>query len=152
MEMAKPHREKNEMDLLPSLEIIRIEENFEFGTFGVLRINKEFFCLTLEPPDQFNQKNISSIPAQHYQIRWHESPRHGKTYIVENVPGRSLILFHKGNWVRDTEGCIILGSTLLKLQNEVSRGGIGNSGNTFRDFMDILAPFARAKLTIYNFL
>ena len=30
------------------LELIRLEENDQFGTFGVLRINKQVFCVTEE--------------------------------------------------------------------------------------------------------
>ena len=52
--------------MIPSIEIIRLEENHEHGTFGILRINKEIFCCTLEENDEENASNISSIPAQQY--------------------------------------------------------------------------------------
>lgn len=138
------------MILLPSVEIIRLEENFKFGTFGALKINKELFCLTLEPPDLLNQKNISSIPAQQYECHLHDSPKFGETFIIENVPFRDLVLFHKGNWVTNTEGCVIVGSSIMKLQNEVTQRGIGNSGDTFKKFMEVLSPYEKFKLTIVN--
>lgn len=138
------------MNLLPSVEIVRLEENDPLGTFGALKINKELFCLTLEPPDRFNQRSISSIPSQQYLCELHPSPKFGETFIVRDVPLRSLVLFHKGNWASDTEGCVILGSSLLKLKNEVSRRGVGNSGATFGAFMEVLRPYGQFKLTIIN--
>ena len=138
------------MDLLPSVEIVRLEENAEFGTFGALKINKELFCFTLEPPDNVNQTGISSIPAQQYICELHQSPKFGETFIVRDVPLRSFILFHKGNWVTDTSGCIILGSSLLKLRNEAAKRGVGNSGATFGEFMVVLRPYLKFKLTIIN--
>lgn len=140
------------MKILPSVEMVRLEENEDFGTFGVLKINKELFCFTLEPPDRWNQVSISSIPAQQYICELHESPRHGETFIVRDVPMRSFILFHKGNWSSDTEGCIILGSSLLKLKNEIDKRGIGNSGRTFEEFMEVLRPHRKFRLTITNHL
>jgi hypothetical protein len=38
------------------------------------------------------------------------SPSFGPTFEVTGVPGRSLILFHRGNTHLDTRGCILLGS------------------------------------------
>ncbi len=80
----------------PILELIRLEETMA-GTFGVLKINKEVFCVTLEPPDRLNKKNKSCIPAQQYICNQVSSIKHGTTYQVMNVPGRTDVLFHAGN-------------------------------------------------------
>lgn len=92
------------------LEIIRIEEGID-GTFGVLKLNGLCFCLTLELPDKCNQRNISSIPRGDYTCLPTVSPKYGFTYMVSGVPGRSGILFHTGNTVEDTEGCIMVGAS-----------------------------------------
>ena len=50
----------------PVVELIRLEENATYGTFGIWRINKEVFCVCLEPADELNAVGKSSIPAQQY--------------------------------------------------------------------------------------
>lgn len=134
--------------MTPVIELLRLEENFEFGTFGVLKIQKEVFCWTLEPPDLLNERNKSSIPAQQYIAERIISPKFGETFTVKDVPGRDFILFHWGSWVNNTLGCILFGSTLLKLKQEAERRGVGNSGKTFKAFMDLMAGIERFHLTI----
>lgn len=129
----------------PIIEIIRVEENQEHGTFGVLRIQKEVFCVTLEPADRLNATGISSIPAQQYTIRRHQSPRFGETFQVMDVPGREAVLFHAGNVAGHTQGCIILGQYFGKLKEDRA---VLNSGATFAFFMAALAGYDEAHLTI----
>jgi hypothetical protein len=79
------------------------------GTFGILNIENKFLCLTLEPPDNGNQKDKSCIPVGEYKVKPFISHRFKKVYKIMNVPKRSGILFHKGNTIKDTTGCILLG-------------------------------------------
>lgn len=127
------------------VELIRLEES-EAGTFGILRIDKEVFCATLEPADRENEVNRSSIPAQQYMCKPVESPTHGGTFEVTNVPGRTHILFHAGNVVDHTQGCIILGQHFGKLHDQRA---VLNSGHTFQQFLNTVGrkPF---KLTVYE--
>ena len=113
------------------LELIRLEEGDE-GTFGVLKIDKQVFCSTLEPQDKENKPNESSIPAQQYTCSRYQSSRHGETFIVDKVPGRYGILFHPGNLAENTEGCILLGQYVGKLRGNRA---LKNSGDTFKLFM-----------------
>jgi hypothetical protein len=131
------------------LELIRLEENEFYGTFGVLRIDKEVFCVTLEPSDQENAPFISSIPCQQYRCVRHNSPKYGKTFRVDKVPGRDNILFHRGNTLDDTAGCIILAEYWGKLTGDRA---VLNSGNTFDNFMHIMDMhnIKHFKLTIYE--
>lgn len=129
----------------PILELIRLEENEKFGTFGILKINKKVFCVTLEPSDLENAPSVSSIPAQQYLIRRIQSPTFGETFQIDNVPGRSHILFHKGNVVGHTEGCVLLAQHFGKLGNNRA---ILNSGVTFKNFMRELQNYNVAHLTI----
>ena len=64
---------------------------------------------TLENPWYNNQPNISCIPKGSYICERHQSPRYGECFQVKDVPGRTHILFHAGNWEKDTRGCILLG-------------------------------------------
>lgn len=127
------------------VELIRLEERNHYGTFGVLKIDKEVFCATLEPPDRLNKKNISSIPAKQYRCRRIISPKFGETFEVMNVPGRSDILFHAGNTLQDTQGCIILGQHWGKLLGDRA---VLNSGRTFHTFMGMMDGVNILHLTI----
>ena len=130
--------------MTPILELIRLEET-DAGTFGVLKVNKQVFCGTLEPGDLENAENRSSIPAQQYSCRRVNSPRFGKTFQVLGVPGRSDILFHAGNTANDTNGCIILAEHFGKL---AGNRAVLNSGNTFRQFVAWLEEYPFLHLTI----
>ena len=129
----------------PIIEIIRLEEDYYYGTLGILKIQKEIFCMTLEPPDRANRENLSSIPAQQYTCNRKLSPRFGNTFEVMNVPSRKNILFHSGNVVGDTRGCFLLGQHKGKLRGDRA---ILNSGKTFSDFLGILKDCNSFHLTI----
>jgi len=130
--------------LIPTVRLIRLEESSQ-GTFGVLIICSQVFCITLEPSDWFNESNISSIPAQQYQcIRIH-SPQFGETFEIVDVPGRSHVLFHAGNIVNSTSGCVILAQYFGKLYGNRA---VRNSGKTFRKFMEIMKDINKFSLTI----
>ena len=64
---------------------------------------------TLELPDLGNQQNISCIPEGEYEVHRIYSPKFGKCFHIQDVPGRSEILIHKGNYNKDTHGCILVG-------------------------------------------
>ena len=131
--------------LQPSVELIRLEENHDFGTFGILRIDKQVFCCTLEPPDILNAQNISCIPAQQYLCVRYESPSFGETFCITRVPFRKHVLFHPGNKKKDTAGCPLLGRKWGVLKKD---RGILNSGETFKEFMDILKDHMGFILTV----
>ena len=125
-------------------ELIRLEES-EQGTFGVLKLDKQLFCWTLEPSDRLNKPNESCIPAQQYLCRRVRSPKFGETFMITNVPGRTDVLFHAGNVKDDTLGCILLGQTLGKLKGQRA---ILNSGKTFEDFLLAMSGLQIFHLTI----
>ncbi len=84
------------------------------STIGRLFINGESFCDTLENPYINNERNISCIPEGQYKVRI-RLPRESATrdylhLLVQDVPNRSYILFHRGNTAKDTSGCILVGN------------------------------------------
>ena len=133
--------------LIPIIELCRLEEHNSFGTFGVLKINKSVFCVTLEPADKENAQNISSIPAQQYMCIRYKSLRFGKTFKIMNVPDRENVLFHPGNVAEHTKGCIILAEYFGKLK---SQRAVLNSGKTFDHFMEIMEDVGYFHLTIHE--
>lgn len=90
------------------LDLLRVGSSRR-GTFGVLRHGQVPFVLTCERPWQDNAVGLSCIPAGRYRCRRVRSPKFGVTFEVCDVPGRSHILFHSGNTIEDTEGCILVG-------------------------------------------
>lgn len=126
------------------LDLIRLE-NSEQGTFGVLRMDGKVFCVTLEPPDRDNARNVSRIPAGRYVCNRVRSPRFGETYEVADVPGRTHILFHPGNVDEDTRGCVLLGNHFGLLRGDRA---VLNSGRTFARFLEAAAEAPRLNLTI----
>jgi Family of unknown function (DUF5675) len=66
-------------------------------------------CVTLELADRENRVGISRIPAGTYKVTEHTSPTLGKCFLVNDVPGRSAILIHVGNFYTQIRGCILVG-------------------------------------------
>ena len=130
------------INIVPVLELIRLEEA-ETGTLGILKIQKQIALFTLEPPDLLNQKGLSSIPAQQYTCKRHESIAFGETFLITEVPDRSQIIFHWGNWKSNTEGCVLLGTGIME-----GKRGITNSKIAFGKFMNIMKGYNTIHLTI----
>lgn len=91
-----------------TLDLIRVGSS-KRGTFGVIRHGQVPFVLTLERPWEDNKQDVSCIPAGRYRCRRIRSPRFGTTYEICDVPGRTHVLFHAGNTLEDTQGCILVG-------------------------------------------
>lgn len=92
--------------------LIRVEQTAACSR-GVLILGGKYICMTLERPWLDNKPNVSCIPSGIYTCNRINSPHFGETFDVSSVPGRSHILFHSGNTPADTEGCIIVGRTLV---------------------------------------
>ena len=107
------------MDLNKSTEdrgvnLLIIRNTFsEVSTIGNLYLDGEWLCDTLENPWLNNQRNISCIPEGQYKVRLRTARESAtKDYLhllVQDVPDRSLVLFHTGNTAKDTRGCILVG-------------------------------------------
>ncbi|MHA1224093.1 MAG: DUF5675 family protein [Candidatus Heimdallarchaeaceae archaeon] len=134
--------------MLPIVELIRLEENFQYGTFGVIKINKQVFCICLEPADLENRRNVSSIPVQQYICERYSSVKYTDTFQVMNVPDRDLILWHPGNLIKHTEGCILVAQHYGKLRGNRA---VLNSGKTFAMFMKLMEGTNKFHLTIQEY-
>lgn len=104
-------------------------------TLGVLFFDNVPFCLTLEDPWKDNEKRVSCIPTGNYTAQRKFSPKFGNTFEIENVIGRSHILFHAGNTHHDTSGCILLGSEFGTLDGA---NAILESSKAFHKFKERL--------------
>ena len=114
------------------VRITRIAASPKDGTFGVLTMDGEPVCVTLEDYDRSNATSISCIPTGSYTCERYSSAKYPDTYEITNVEGRSYILFHKGNTDDDTSGCILLGSHFGYLGD---RKAVLGSTAAFKEFM-----------------
>ena len=106
-----------------------------------------FACDTLELSDKGNQPQISCIPKGVYTVL-KVGPTHAIPYnhlAIQNVPNRSGVCLHIGNYNSDIKGCVLLGKGYGDL-NKDGEMDILNSKTTFTKFMT-LAPDS-FKLTI----
>lgn len=72
------------------------------GTFGVLTFGPNV-CRTTELPWRDNRSQRSCIPPGTYRCAIVQSPRFGRVYGVQNVPGRSAVLIHPANFAGDVD-------------------------------------------------
>ena len=99
---------------LEGINLLLIRDTFtKKSVIGELFLNGERFCDTLELPYKDNQRSVSCIPAGQYKVRL-RLPRESATrdyvhLLVQDVPNRDYILFHRGNSAKDTRGCILVG-------------------------------------------
>ena len=72
-------------------------------------------CETLEPhaldwSRESKVKGKTAIPCGEYKVRYRFSKKFGqKMPFLENVPHFEGIMFHAGNYPKDTKGCILVG-------------------------------------------
>lgn len=128
------------------LTLLRVGQS-QRGTFGVLRQGQIPFALTLERPWEDNSPSISCIPAGQYVCQRVQSPKFGNTFEVMHVPGRSHILFHKGNTVEDTAGCILVAE---EFSGTYDHPMIVSSERGYHEFMDLLEGRSTFDLNIID--
>lgn len=107
------------------------------NTLGFMKFGGLFSCYTLELPWLDNENEISCIPAGTYECEKHVSPTHGECISVKDVPGRTHILIHKGNYTRNTLGCILVGKSIADIDNDRTLD-VTSSGATLKKLMDTL--------------
>lgn len=132
-------------------------ETGDEGTFGQLRLTDKkgaqiYSCSTLELPWRDNVRAKSCIPAGVYTFRWRtDSPAHGEVYEAVVVPARTNIQIHPANlagdedkgWVKQLDGCIALGATIMKFlaghkpAGDKDQRGVSMSKATVHEFVGL---------------
>ena len=99
------------------LKLIRIFGTEGF-TEGKLYIDDVFECYTVEDEDRHLEAGgvkiaaVTAIPKGTYEVVLSMSPRFKKVLPeVLNVPGFTGVRIHSGNSSKDSEGCILVGSS-----------------------------------------
>jgi hypothetical protein len=82
------------------------------GIFGHL-VTDGFDCVTLE-------NGAMAIPTGEYSVGVYDSPHAGHPLpILQDVPGRSFVEIHCGNYPEDSKGCILVG--MRRVQNTIEQ-------------------------------
>jgi hypothetical protein len=114
------------------LKLIR-ETKTNDSTIGKLYINEIYHCYTLEDKErEVKVQNVTAIPKGRYEVIVNFSNRFQQQMpLLLNVPNFVGVRIHWGNYSKDTEGCILLGTS--KAVNM-----IGNSRTAYAKFMSVI--------------
>jgi hypothetical protein len=116
-----------------ALEITRLEQT-DRGTLGVLLVDEKLVCWTLELPWKDNERNVSCIPTGEYTISYEWSNKYEmKLWELKGVENRSEVKIHKGNYLSDILGCILVGTDIGYDKN--GDRAVWNSNKAFNKFM-----------------
>lgn len=138
-----------------AINSFRIQETDKSTTsaFHIPEINTSGFFLERQGPDTEESGQSLRIPAGQYGL--HENsgshyPNSPRLYNpIEGIGGKfdiRGILIHPGNYPKNSEGCLLPGSSYAP-------DFVGNSGNTLKNIMNyIVSTGWNCKLNIYNAL
>ena len=125
--------------------MIRIQsKSYDEFTLGVLTLN-DFHCFTLELPDKNNQQDISCIPAGTYKYKRRENSKNGVVLELIDVPGRTVIQIHSGNYTSQIEGCILVGNYVSFLNSD-NIPDVTNSKNALNKLLDLAGNYGTIKI------
>jgi hypothetical protein len=89
------------------MELELIRTYYPNGTNGEFLLNGIRVCSSIELAWKNNQSRISCIPEGRYELKKRYTAKRGWHLILENVPGRHLILIHAANDAnKELHGCI----------------------------------------------
>jgi hypothetical protein len=125
------------------------------GTLGCWQIDQARFH-TLERPWFGNSRNTSCIPEGVYVMGLRRSTvvertsngAYSRGWEIQDVPGRSFIMCHVGNYVRNSEGCVLIGSGFSWDATEGPM--VTRSQDGFAVFMELMGARESWSITVRN--
>jgi hypothetical protein len=91
----------------------------------------------LELPYRDNAPNISCIPAGVYSYFKRNSPSNGDVLELVNVPKRTNVQIHKGNYTRNVLGCILVGASIADIDGD-GIPDVTSSGKTLSELLALV--------------
>lgn len=124
------------------VHLVRFREGDQ-GTLGFWFAPDNWWCYSLELPDRQNKPNISRVLSGVYDVVWARSGRYGWKYLLKDVPGRTWVRAHSGNYAGDkykgykthSAGCILLGNTYGTMEGQLA---VFSSKTTIRRFEELM--------------
>ncbi len=93
--------------------LLTLERSYlQHCVIGELHVPGFHTFATIERPWLDNERNISCIPEGIYDCVPHNGTKFKNVWRLKNVPDRSAILIHVGNYASDVHGCIAVGKWL----------------------------------------
>jgi hypothetical protein len=136
--------EQEEVVLPVLFTIIRVAVEPE-GAFGVLKERTLPFAVTLERTYEPDSVAVTKIPDGIYECVRTTYHRGGYVTYEIKVPGHSRILFHRGNWETDSDGCTLVGESFAEL---LGKPAIADSRGGFSEFMERAAGRDRFNIRV----
>ena len=106
-------------------------------TLGILTLPNGRVLNTLELAWKDNEKKISCIPKGNYTVVKRTSEKYGAHFHILDVPNRSYVLFHHGNFHTDILGCVLVGLGLKDI-NKDGRLDVTNSKRAMTEMLNVL--------------
>lgn len=104
---------------------------------------------SLELPWLDNKRRVSCIPIGAYKARKHKSPKFGNCLWIQDVPNRSEILIHAGNYHTQILGCILPGTDLSDI-NDDGYLDVKDSRTAMYEIMEAISPLDGLMIEIVN--
>jgi hypothetical protein len=101
------------------IQILRASYNSGSIT-GEMSVNGRFIAHTLELPWRNNQSYVSSIPAREYPGFLRYDKTDGWRIQLVDVPNRTGVQIHVGNYPTQIEGCVLVGKRVINARNEIT--------------------------------
>jgi len=127
----------------------------KISTSGILTIDGNFFCFTLEDPHQDRKiAGNTRIPSGFYEVKLREeitplTEKYQKKYPyftrhiqICDVPQFRHVYFHIGNKAEHSQGCVLLGKS-------ITTDFVGNSAKTFERFYKKIQRLLLAEEKVY---
>lgn len=126
------------------MNILLIRNYLRNGTNGLLYMNGQLLCETIELPWKENMKQKSCIPEGTYPLMKRYSQKFGWHLEVLNVPNRSLILIPPANDAqKELRGCI------APVSQTTGEGKGLSSRKAFKIVRSLLFPVLDQKQSVY---
>ena len=106
----------------------------------------DFQCFTLELPWIDNLTNVSCIPSGQYRVTKYRSTSKGLVLLLHNVPGRTYIEIHSGNYTSQIQGCILVGDG-IKYLNADTIPDVANSQRTLAKLIHLVPAETEIEIT-----
>lgn len=132
--------------------ITRLKDNGKQTTGRLIVPNTDFACKTLELSWKSNENNISCIPPEPQGVatyeweRLEQSPSFPYPHLwIKDVPNRSYIKIHRGNYNRQILGCILVGDGLTDIDGDGNRDTT-NSTQTLKKLLSKVGDSGTIKI------
>ena len=136
------------MNLVLSRPKDKFKDEGVFGQIEDERGNHLFYTLEHSYVENMPKLDEGVYTCKRGMHRLASSEKPFETFQIMNVPGHTGILFHVGNYERDSSGCVLIGLGIGKQKN--GKDMLTYSRQAFQKFMDMLSEFDEFTLVVVD--